>query len=196
MPYKDALDANLASCLNSGYSPPLAARKVFGFTSSPVLQDAAISKPAFEILNAVADRFAIPFRAVMVVGSGHTGYSYFKKRDFTLKISDLDLAIVDTRTFCRYSELAFNATHGYSDLTSFKDSVQAESFKAYLTRGIFRPDKMPNCAARRDWFTYFGRLTMTHSELFSSINCGIYQSDVFFEAKQSSIVAEYQKVKA
>lgn len=191
MPHKDDLDAELASSLNNGYSPPLVARKLYGFRGSPVLQ--ANSTQAFDILNDVADRFALPFRSVLVVGSAHTGYSYWKERDFTAKVSDMDLAIVDIRLFCRYSELAFTATNGYTDLTRFKDAQQAQSFRTYITKGIFRPDMMPMCAARTDWFSYFNRLSMKYPDLFASINCGIYQSDTFFEAKQSDIVSEYKK---
>jgi hypothetical protein len=191
MPYKDDLDAEIAGCLTVGYRPYKVARKVFSFRSSPVLQ--VHSKEAFEILDEVATHFRLQFRSIVVVGSAQTGYSYVKDREFKEKESDLDLAVIDTELFCYCSEEAFLAAKGYRDLTGFKDQAMANSFREYLSRGIFRPDMMPSCSWKNDWFTYFNRLSMKYAGTFASVNCGVYQSDVFFESKQSSLVSQYKK---
>jgi hypothetical protein len=187
--HKDDLDAEIKGLLELSYSPDKAVRKVFGFNGSVVLRE----NPAigFEILSQVSSRFNVPFRSVLVVGSAHTGYSYFKDRDFVPRESDLDLAIVDPALFQKYSELSFLATKGYTDLTGFQNLAQ---FRDYLFKGIFRPDLMPQCSHRRDWFEYFNRLSAKYVDLFRDINCGIYQSELFFESKQTSLVAEYKRL--
>lgn len=193
MPYKDDLDADIADSLRASSDPLHVARRLFEFRASPVLQ--ANAAEAFAILDEVANRFAVPFRSVVVVGSAHTGYTYHKQRDFVPGESDLDLAIISAQLFCRYSEFAFQITKGYRDLTRFKDVTQAQSFQSYLSKGIFRPDMMPDSPAKQDWQKFFNRLTMKHNQLFRDVNCGVYQSDVFFEAKQASIVELYKKGK-
>lgn len=191
---KEALDQEIEASLAHSKSPVKAVRKLFTFKGRAVLE--ANSLVGFEILNAVSERFNVPFRSLAVVGSAHTGYSYFKQRDFVPKESDLDLAIVDSALFLRYCELSFQATDGYTDLTAFGGQRDApERFKNYIFRGVFRPDLMPLCAHKRDWFAFFNQLGNKYSDLFDGINCGIYQSEVFFEAKQLPLIAEYRKGK-
>ena len=73
----------------------------------------------FRILNEICERFKLPFSSVKVVGSAHTGYSYFKERDFVPGESDLDVAIISPSLFQDYSEQVYWMTHRYSDLTKF-----------------------------------------------------------------------------
>ncbi|RYE38997.1 MAG: hypothetical protein EOP24_45500 [Hyphomicrobiales bacterium] len=176
--------------MDLNYGPDKAMRKLFGFDGSVILQENR--DDGFEILNSVAEFFNLQFRAIHVVGSAHTGYSYFKGRDFVAKQSDLDLAIIDAELFRQYCEHAFVATKGYTDLTGFS-SDNYPSFKEYLVRGIFRPDLMPGCAHKQRWFTFFNRLSGPYHSLFDNINCGIYLSDQFFETKQAPLFSEFKK---
>ena len=43
--------------------------------------------------------------------SAHTGYSYFKERDFVPGESDLDVAIISPSLFQDYSEQVYSMTH-------------------------------------------------------------------------------------
>src|SRR5687768_8872267 len=115
--YKNDLDADIKQALERGDSDRLLIRRLFAFYPSKVL--AAYKEAGFQILNSVSEHFGVPFRSIYIAGSVQTGYSYFKKRDFVPKDSDLDLAIVDPRLYQRYAEIAYRQTNGFNDLTRF-----------------------------------------------------------------------------
>jgi hypothetical protein len=193
---KKKLDAKIQTMLS--LSPPLrfVARRLFLYDSALVF--ANDQERGFSILNAVCEHFKVPFSSVRIVGSAQTTYTYYKERDFVPGTSDLDVAIVNSPLFQYYSQEIYWLTRGYSDLTQFprpNGISTARGFRDYLSEGYFRPDLMPNCAMKTNWFGFFNRLTNNHAGLFSSINAGIYLSEGFFEMKNSSIVEEYRKAK-
>lgn len=149
----------------------------------------------FQILNEICEKFKLPFSAVRVVGSAQTGYSYSKKRDFIAGKSDLDVAIVSSSLFQDYSQQIYWLTTRYSDETKFRriDGVSVvQDFRNYLASGQFRPDLMPECSLKTEWFSFFNKLSNKHADLFGNINAGIYLSEGFFELKNSSIVQAYK----
>jgi len=152
----------------------------------------------FEITNAIANHFKIPITAVQVVGSGKTGYSYYKNKEFIDGSSDLDISIISENLFIDYCETVLIETKGFKDLSNFgrtrDGDSKFESYRKYINKGIFRPDLMPACSARNKWFNFFNKLYEKHFELFSSINAGIYLSQKFFEYKQSDNIDFYKKI--
>lgn len=152
----------------------------------------------FELLNSISNFFKIPYTSVQVVGSSKTGFSYYKNKDFIKGESDLDIAIVDENLFIEYCEIILRETNGFKDISNFgrtKDGdSNFDSYKTYITKGIFRPDLMPNCEARKKWFVFFNKLSSKYFELFSDINAGIYLSQKFFEYKQADNVDFYIKL--
>ena len=153
----------------------------------------------FAILNAICEKFKLTFSSVRVIGSAHTGYSYQKQRDFVPGDSDLDVAIISPPLFQEYSQAVYWLTHRYSDLSKFqrKDGHSvAQDFRYYLGSGQFRPDFMPECQLKTDWFSFFNRLSNNYTDLFKNINAGIYLSEGFFEMKTVSILEAYEKTKA
>lgn len=192
--FKLNLDAEIKAGLDRGDPDRLTVRRLFSFNSPRVL--ASYKEAGFQIINAVSEHFQVPFRGIYVAGSVQTGYSYFKDRDFVPKESDLDLAIVDSRLFQKYAEISFAHTNGYDDLTRFpvrNGTNQASSFKDYISRGYFRPDLMPQCPEKQEWFRFFNRLSLRHTNVFEDINCGIYLSELFFETKQTPIIRKYRE---
>ncbi len=192
--YKADLDAEIKAGQDRGDPDQWTVRRLFAFDAARVM--ATQKDTGFQILNNVSEHFNVPFRSIYISGSFQTGYSYFKDRDFVLGGSDLDLAIVDARLFQKYAEISFRKTNGYSNLTSFpvKDGIsKANSFKDYISRGYFRPDLMPMCQEKQDWFGYFNSLSNRHRDVFHDINCGIYLSELFFEFKQTPIIDQYRK---
>lgn len=148
----------------------------------------------FKILNEISEYFNIPINNIQVAGSAKTGMSFHKNKAFTPTISDLDIAIINTDLFRFYTEYIFKMTNGYNDRTAFPFRNGRSTFTeytTYLSKGIFRPDLMPSCIKRANWFEFFGRLSTEHKDLFKNINAGIYISQIFFEHKQCSIINDY-----
>lgn len=147
----------------------------------------------YEILNEISQHFKIPINHVQVCGSAKVGQSFHKVSKFTKKISDLDIAIIDPHLFLRYSELVFDITNGLQDYTKFTTSKgnNSLSYTQYISKGIFRPDFMPTCPQRASWFSFFNKLSLRHNHFFKSINAGIYNSQIFFEHKQSSNIRDF-----
>ena len=54
---------------------------------------------------------------------------------------------------------------------------------------------MPSCQLKTDWFSFFGKLSNKHADLFKNINAGVYLSEGFFEMKTASILEAYQKAR-
>ena len=149
----------------------------------------------FLILNEISSYFKIPINHVQVVGSAKTGKSFHQNAPFIPTESDLDIAIIDTELYKRYTEFVFKSINGLADRTSFRSTKDFNEYNDYLIKGIFRPDLMPSSYKRANWFRFFGELSSNHKDLFSSINAGIYMSQTFFEHKQTSIIKDYLTTK-
>ncbi|MDH6303882.1 hypothetical protein M2459_000214 [Parabacteroides sp. PF5-5] len=152
----------------------------------------------YEIFNEISSHFSIPINHIQVCGSSKMGRSFHKDSQFTPKSSDLDIAIIDTALFLKYSEIIFNATNGFNDCTKFTGKKGENNFlnySSYIAKGIFRPDYMASCKERAEWFNFFNQLSLKYKDYFKSINAGIYLSQVYFEHKQSSNIRYYIKSK-
>jgi hypothetical protein len=152
----------------------------------------------FEITNTIANKFKVPLTAIQIVGSAKTGYSYYKNQEFKPGESDLDVSIVSKELFISYTEKVLIETKGFKDLSSFGRNRDGksnfDSYRAYINKGIFRPDLMPTCDAKNKWFNFFNKLSENYFELFGSINAGIYLSQKFFEFKQADNIDFYKDI--
>lgn len=195
--YKEELDSEIARGRLNGESDEMIIRRLFYFWRSPISR--IHENPIFNIFNAVAVRFGVPFKSIYVSGSAQTAHSLYKNTDFTEGESDLDLAIVDASLFQKYSEISYIATDSYRNLTKFptrsyiKDVPSA--FRENLARGYFRPDLMPACEEQKNWKSFFNDLSTKHIETFKSVNCGIYLSPIFFERKLIQVLENYKPKK-
>jgi hypothetical protein len=180
--------------LGSGATPRVVARRLFLYDPNNVFQQDP--ERGFEILDEVRAQFKVPFSSIRVAGSAQLGFSCYQNRDFIPQESDLDIAIISQSLFQSYSEFVYGVTKRYSDLTGFGRTVgqsNAQQFRSNLGNGYFRPDLMPNCKQKDDWFRFFNQLGTKHTDWFKSINAGIYLSEAFFEMKNSSIVDDLGK---
>lgn len=146
------------------------------------------------ILNSIAEKFGVPITTIQIAGSAKTGRSFHQKTDFKPGSSDLDVAIIDSRLFVRYTEIVFAQSKGYSDLSKFplrEGKSTYEEYVRYVSRGMFRPDLMTYGTERADWTSFFGRLSTRHTSLFGAITACIYLSESFFESKQRSAIKSY-----
>jgi len=162
------------------------ARKVFLLDPAYIFKEHPIV--GFKILNRIAEKFHVPIGCIKIAGSSQIGFSPFKDRDFKIGESDLDVAIVNPGLFQQYCEIVYNVTNGYRDLTGFKSTPDYGYFQECIQIGYFRPDLMPNCPAKTDWFKFYGTVTDSYSTIFKQISAGIYFSETFFEGKQVSAV--------
>ena len=78
-------------------------------------------------------------------------------------------------------------------MTSFRTTEQHQGFVSYLAKGMIRPDLMPRCKEKDEWFEFFNRLSSDYYQLFKNINGGIYADYYFFEDKQAAVVGQYRK---
>jgi len=171
------------------------ARKVF--LSFPTFAFKDKEEMEFELLNSISNQFKIPINAIQVAGSGKTGYSFINDTDFNPSESDLDIAIIDPNLFQQYHEIVFRLTKGFSDLSGFKkegDRNDYTAYRKYILKGIFRPDLIPACEAKKKWFNYFNKLSAKYIEFFLDINAGIYFSQLFFEFKQAENIELYKSL--
>ena len=192
---QNKLNTKIGAMVASSTSHHVIARRLFLYDFPTVFSND--QERGFNILNAVCEHFKLPFLSVKVVGSAQTGYSYFKGHDFTPGDSDLDLAIINSDLFQYYSEEIYWLTERYSNFSQFKRQQgvsPVQDFRNYLSAGQFRPDMMPEGKLKDDWFTFFNKLSNKHTEVFKSINAGIYLSERFFVMKNSSsIISAYKK---
>jgi hypothetical protein len=62
------------------------------------------------------------------------------------------------------------------------------SYQEYVSKGIFRPDFMPLCREKSEWWKFFNVLSHRYVDDFTSITAAIYLSESFFEAKQGRAI--------
>lgn len=156
----------------------------------------------FDILNEISEHFDIPLSSIQIAGSAKTGYSYYKQKEFIIGKSDLDIAIVNEILFTKYMEISYRTTRQYSDLTKFhsrKEGVTGQdvytSFLKYIAKGYFRPDLMPACTEKSNWFEFFSKLSDKYFEIFKSINAGIYCNQYFYESKQADNIKQFKVIR-
>ncbi|WP_439553694.1 hypothetical protein [Flavobacterium macrobrachii] len=183
--------------LRENLSPQEIVRKVYlTYPTSALINK---EEKQYEILNEISLFFNIPINHIQVCGSSKTGRSFHKVSTFTPKKSDLDIAIIDHSLFLNYTEIVFKKTNGLINTSEFTNYVTNKnnynSYVEYVSRGIFRPDFMPSCIERVNWFKFFNDLSKKHKDYFKSINAGIYQSQTFFEYKQISNIINYKNSK-
>lgn len=173
------------------------ARKIFLSYPTDIFKDKLDIE--FDIRNRISIKFDIPIISIQVSGSAKTGYSYHKDKNFELGVSDLDVSIINEKLFLQYMKIAYKTTNGYSDLSKFSSSkglsggeVQ-KSFIKYIGKGLLRPDLLPSCIEKDEWFKFFNGLSQDYFKLFKNINAGIYCNEFFFEYKQADVVRKYKK---
>ncbi len=185
--------AGIIKSIEVGHRNEIISRKIYLVYPTQVF--IGNEEQEFAIFNAISNEFKVPITSVQVVGSSKTGRSYFKGTDFAPGESDLDIAIIDPILYQRYCEIVMRETDGFRNLANFtrmEETDHYQSYLEYLVKGIFRPDFMPACEARKNWFNFFNKLSQRYIELFSGINAGIYFSQVFFEYKQSNTIDHFK----
>lgn len=55
----------------------------------------------FDFRNKIANKFDVDYQKVFIVGSAKLGFSYLKKKEFTLD-SDIDVVIINETLFDKY----------------------------------------------------------------------------------------------
>ena len=179
--------------LKKGLRNEVIARKIY--LSFPTHVFIGQEEIEFEIKSSICSQFKLPISSIQFAGSAKPGFSYFKNRKFVPGESDLDVAIIDQGMFIKYNEIVLRETKGFKDFSSFErnenGSSNYNSYQQYITKGIFRPDLMPKCTAKNEWFIFFNKLSGKYFELFKDINAGIYLSEKFFEFKQADNINNY-----
>ncbi|MGZ5507442.1 MAG: hypothetical protein ACXWJB_03430 [Limisphaerales bacterium] len=183
---KEQLVDDIKKCRKAALNEREIARKIYLLDQTFVFRNDSIT--GFNILNSISRKFRVPLTCVKIAGSSQTGFSSFNNRDFVSGSSDLDIAIVSPILFQRYCEIVYDQTNGYKNQTGFKDKPSFDQFQERLQVGYFRPDLMPICKEKSQWFEYFSGLTNEHSAKFKNVNGGIYFSETFFEGKQLAAV--------
>lgn len=177
----------------NGETSLMIARRIYFL--SPTLAFEKEPDRELDIYQSVSKFFHIPFNSIQIVGSAKTGISLIKNSPFSAETSDIDIAVIDQSLFMSYVETAFTISEGYvrNDLFPKDKSGRptSDSFKYYLTKGMFRPDLMPYCPERARWMSFFSKLSGKHRGFCSGMSAAIYASSVFFEWKQSMVIDKF-----
>lgn len=168
--------------LNENIEHKEISRKIY--LSYPTKVFIGIEDSEYDILNKISEYFRIPLYNVHVAGSAKTGYSYYKSKEFIAGESDLDIAIIDSNLFIKYVDIVSTVTKGFKDKRRFNYN-KYPSYCNYIASGIFRPDLMPRCKEKSEWFSFFNKLSGSYYELFKDINAGIYATQSIFEERQA-----------
>ncbi|MGF6494947.1 hypothetical protein ABIE56_003145 [Luteibacter sp. 621] len=150
---------------------------------------------SFALFQEIARFFQVSVRSIHICGSAKLGFSPTKKTPFAHGVSDLDVAVVDPHCFQRYVEAVVLHTKNYSDRTSFRRSPDGratyDNFKAYLSKGMLRPDLMPVMPIQASWSRFFSHLSRKHAARFKRITAAVYLSDSLFAMKQMGALQHF-----
>lgn len=164
------------------------------FILGPTASFLGWEESSFELISSIAAFFKVSVRSVHFCGSAKLGFSPIKLHDFVHGESDLDVAILDAHCFRKYHELVLIETKQmrfrqkfpwiYDKQTGERKSGY-ESFMSYISKGVFRPDLMPNMPEKIEWLSFFNNLSRVYRGRYKSISAAIYLSDVAFNLKQA-----------
>ena len=150
----------------------------------------------YEISKEISKWFNVPISSIRFCGSAHIGSSPHYKTPFVESTSDLDVAIVSAQLFESYLLISMNNSRTFNDLSCFpldkSGTPTRDEFCRYASRGMFRPDLMPNCPQRSAWITFFSKMSRNYPR-FGNINAGLYLSEMLFLEKQRKSVAMLRK---
>ncbi|MCB2198364.1 hypothetical protein KQI63_03105 [bacterium] len=181
---------DISAVLNEKLAKDQIVKKAFKVLPSSIV--AGNESVIYSILQDVASIFEVDIYSIYIIGSAHFGVSPTKKRKFEAAVSDLDLAVVDSRLYNNYTQEICKDTRYLSDTSKFprKDNGDSlfHSFLLYHARGWLRPDLLPTSNLKRYWETKMSSLSRRHSTLFSHISIGIFASYQLFEESQKRIV--------
>lgn len=153
----------------------------------------------YKIRNRFALLYAVPLAGVQIIGSAKTGFSLVKNSAFTLKRSDLDIAIIDARLFQNFWEEAYEISRGFEE-NRFQDPVLEGKivvgggkarFLSYLQRGIIAPEFLPPGNLRRRLIEDAGRISLDYNQHFKKVSAFFYASELFFQSKQQDAVDKH-----
>lgn len=170
------------------------ARKLY--LSYPTCALAEDPETEYAIRNRFALMYQVPLSSVQIIGSAKTGFSLIKKSNFTSKISDLDVAVIDGRLFYQFWEDAYDTSRGF-EANRFQDPLKdgkvivgggQQRFLSYLQRGIIAPDYLPPGHLRQRLIADAERISSDYEQHFAKISAFFYASELFFQSKQKDAV--------
>ena len=138
---------------------------------------------ADEILHKVSVEFDIPINDILVCGSAKIGFSLKSNMPYRPGQSDLDLAIINNSLYCKIFNKVLSDTRNYSR----KDLFSGDGLSRYkygISLGMINYNFMPNSALKKDFVSFFDRISMSYRTLFSGISCCFYMSEDCFKQKQ------------
>lgn len=165
------------------------------FLSYPTFAFSGNEDLAYQLTSEVADFFNISISSVSVAGSGKTGFSFHKESTFSIKNSDLDLAIIDPTTFLSHLERALRDSEGYqlTKFTTKNGRSTRNDFMSYLAKGMFRPDLMPIGEERQKLINFKNKLSRNYKLIAADISIALYATEKAFLHKQSRSI-EYTNI--
>ncbi|XDF80107.1 hypothetical protein AAFX60_017160 [Aliivibrio fischeri] len=158
----------------------------------------------YELKEEIASHFKVHPSCVFLVGSGKLGFSLSEKKVFDSETkelketkprfrafgdeSDLDIAIVSPSLFNDYWRQVY--TYSRENPSWYK----GKQFKQNMFEGWMRPDQLPSSPGkfqvRKEWFSYFSKLTASGKYGDLTIAAGLYADWQFVEAYQLKSINE------
>lgn len=153
---------------------------------------------AYLLTAEAAAFFSVPISAVAVAGSGKTGFSFHKDSKFSVKDSDIDLAIIDSNCFLRYMENVLLESDGYQPVKFPRRNGTStrNDFVNYIAKGMFRPDLMPTGAHKQEIINFGRKLSRKFKNLASDVSIAIYASENAFLYKQKRAIELVRDLKS
>ncbi|MEM9965077.1 MAG: hypothetical protein AAGC58_06995, partial [Asticcacaulis sp.] len=181
----DALKANVQNICQKYADRRTRSRRLFlGEQAKVFTQD--IDRE-FDIKSKVSNIFKIPHSSINFCGSAQLGFSVHKDRLFTPRVSDLDIACIDTQLFQNAWSDIIETTRAFTDKSSFTSEAKLLSFKDMIVkRGMILVDQMPNSDLSLKWKDDQSVLSRENSSVFSKITFAIYLNEYAFCWKQDS----------
>ena len=166
-------------------------RALIGLDDQSVLDRFYYARPAImlekdgeaALRRAVADRFGVAMRDVIITGSAKLGFTVVAKERRPIfspfgNSSDIDVAIISRELFTSLWRASFNY------MTEHGDWPDVNSFRRFLMRGWLRPDRLPKgelFPESRKWFDFFRELTASGRFGPYKISGGVYYDEWFWE---------------
>lgn len=137
----------------------------------------------FDFRRRIADKFAVGFHEVFIVGSAKLGFSPYKEKMFDLD-SDIDVVIVSDRLFDAFmGQIQYyqGELRRSRRVVTNRELSLYHQFLEYVALGWIRPDKLPLSftlsSVKDDWFAFFKSISNGKSEVGNyKVSGGVFRS--------------------
>lgn len=143
------------------------------------------------IMFIISEHFNIPISSIMICGSAKIGFSLYKDSDFKVGVSDLDVAIVNSKCYIDIFNKVLCETRNYSQRQLFSKE-NLENYRRSVSSGFINYKYLPNIPLKAELTSFFNDISIQYRKEYARVSCCFYLSEYCFKQKQINGLSQWR----